>query len=806
MSHVKSTYNFVPAPAEDQVFKPDWADKVSHDIPFEDGESGEIELTITAETPIFIRNGHAKGVVDNDFSHAIINGEKKYLIPATSLKGMTRNVLEILSFSRLNKSLVNDNRYSFRDLTRNSEYMKSYNSNNVNAGWLKEDNEGNWSIDECDVNHIHHADVDKALGTNFRELYLEKQPEPEHKTASAKYQLTKGKSLISTFGLKERTSKPKGLAVYDVNGKNGTIVFTGQSGPRKEKNMKIPSGKVHEFVFFEGIRANCKLSAKQVKDFKFIYSDHDKNNISPDWEYWRDTLEKGGRIPVFFNKIGDNVKHFGLSYMYKLPYENSVHEMFPIASYDSNVDLATTIFGYTEGETGLKGRVYFGNAISDNAKPINTSKEILGGPKASFTPFYLEQKNKNSISTYQEKGSLKGFKKYPVHSIIKNIKYSIDQLKNDKVFTFFTPLDKGSTFNDKIRFHNLKQVELGALISALSFHNNSDKFSHSIGGAKPLGFGNIKIEIKNIEKFNNSLHVFEYEMDQHSTKKMNCKWLNSQQVVELLSISSIPNSPLIEEHLDYPSLGKGGKNGTADNEFIQIKNNKTFLQKYSSLNAIDSIKSLLSKEAIDKWEKLRIENENVKKQLKIELEKNFISFIGKANNDLSNYEFDSAELNYRKALNLKNDNSLSEFLKKIEDKKIEKLEIDAYNLALNSENKDVLEDFLTRYPFSKFKEEIDQKLKLKHAISGIPTNIIDKNNLKQFANNTDNWVKKLLKESQTIASLGFEKDHIELLLKIWELENSNHKLVKEWHSNETKTRFSVWYGDDKANDLISKIK
>ena len=42
MSQVKSTYNFVPAPEEHEVFKPTWADHVSHDIPFEDGESGEI--------------------------------------------------------------------------------------------------------------------------------------------------------------------------------------------------------------------------------------------------------------------------------------------------------------------------------------------------------------------------------------------------------------------------------------------------------------------------------------------------------------------------------------------------------------------------------------------------------------------------------------------------------------------------------------------------------------------------------------------------------------------------------------------
>lgn len=101
MTEVKSPYNFVPAPTESEVYKPEWANQISHDIPFSDGESGEITLKITAETPIFIRNGHAKDVEENEFSHIIANGKKQYFIPATSIKGMLRNVLEIMSFSRM---------------------------------------------------------------------------------------------------------------------------------------------------------------------------------------------------------------------------------------------------------------------------------------------------------------------------------------------------------------------------------------------------------------------------------------------------------------------------------------------------------------------------------------------------------------------------------------------------------------------------------------------------------------------------------------------------------------------------------
>ena len=59
MTHyIKAPFNFVPL--NEKVFFPDWADQISHDIPFSDGESGEIELELEAQTPIFVRNGHTK--------------------------------------------------------------------------------------------------------------------------------------------------------------------------------------------------------------------------------------------------------------------------------------------------------------------------------------------------------------------------------------------------------------------------------------------------------------------------------------------------------------------------------------------------------------------------------------------------------------------------------------------------------------------------------------------------------------------------------------------------------------------------
>ena len=813
MNQVKSAYNFVPAPEEQEVFIPSWAEQISHDIPFEDGESGEIEVEITAETPIFIRNGYAKGNEDKEFSHIKkfdeknqeILSDRRYFIPATSLKGMTRNVLEIMSFSRLNKSLVNNDRYSFRDLSStSSEYMRSYDTNKVKAGWLKEDQDGNWFVEECSYNHIHHSEVDRALGTNFRKLFLETPAKDIKKSGEYKYKLCNDKQLTSTFSLKESQSKPKGVAFYDPNGKKGTIVFTGQNGPRKEPKDKKPSGKVHEFVFFEGIKKTYKISQKDKKDFKFIYLDHDKNNISPDWKFWKEELSKNGKVPVFFNQKNDSeIKHFGLSYMYKLPYEHSVHEMFPLATYKNSQDLATTIFGLTDKDNSLKGRVFFGNALATKAFPMNTSKEILGGPKASFTPFYIEQKNSNSLSSYQQQGSLKGFKKYPIHSKISKPTYSSDQLKNEKVFSYFSPLDKGSSFVFKIKYHNLKQCELGALVSALSFHNNSNSYFHTLGGVKNLGFGSVKLDVLNINKFKTALQKFEYEMNLHCTKTIKNQWLNSIQLKELFSMSAKPSSE-VEEFLIAPGMGKDGRSDK--NEFVEYRANKSFLKGYSNYNPISSIDTLLSKEVLTNWEEERKSIELEKEKAKIELKNKYELLIKTAYEKLNEFNFEDAKNSYYLASKIHNDNSLEQFLKEIDNKQKEKEELDVYNKSISENTQQSYETFILNYPLSNYKQDIEQRLSKLKAVSGIPENVSNKNNLKQFADNTDNWVKKMKRDGHSIASLGFFDEHKKLLLTIWEIEKNNSKLSKEWFSDKTKKRFIDWYGITITEEIIQKLK
>jgi len=93
---IKAPFNFVPL--SDHVYFPDWANQISQDIPFSDGISGTIELKITAESPIFVRNGHTQNSDEERFSQT---EDGKYFIPGSTIKGALRNVMEILSMGKM---------------------------------------------------------------------------------------------------------------------------------------------------------------------------------------------------------------------------------------------------------------------------------------------------------------------------------------------------------------------------------------------------------------------------------------------------------------------------------------------------------------------------------------------------------------------------------------------------------------------------------------------------------------------------------------------------------------------------------
>ena len=175
--------------------------------------------------------------------------------------------------------------------------------------------------------------------------------------------------------------------------------------------------------------------------------------------------------------------------MFKYPAFSQVYDAMESSFLSDAMDMADCVFGYSSSLTSLRGRVCFSHAfVSNDPKPLNTRSVVLSTPHPSFYPLYLG----NGQTWNNENITIAGRKRYPTRLIISNGTMGTEETKSQ-----MTPLPEGTSFTGKIIFHNLKEVELGALLSALTFHNQPD-CHHNIGMAKPLGYGNVSLKIVNM--------------------------------------------------------------------------------------------------------------------------------------------------------------------------------------------------------------------------------------------------------------------------------------------------------------------
>lgn len=625
-------YNFVPL--NEKVVFPEWADNIYHDIPFEDGLSGEIKYSITAKSPILISSGknkENKGHKENDFNNHnhkedFLDYESNkslpipslnlfckdpngnYFIPGTSLKGALRSLLEILSFSKL--SIYDDYAYSYRDLY-NDKYKEALKTDLIHCGWLKMESDKEWVIEDCGLpGRISQQEIDKHFSTTFKKefLFSETNTKIPDKKKSAKYKyescLRKQNNDFNILKCEfiESQESEKYRKIYNIASQgnkgelNGTIVFTGQPSVRKEVQGKKNTGKWLEFIFFEKTGRNYDVNEEQIKNFKSAYFNNQPDE-SEDWGYWKSLSKKNKdfKIPVFFVQSNNKVLHFGLSQLYKLPYKFKISDFIPKEHKNKDeLDFAQCLFGFINNsdkntdEAGLKGRIQFGHAfISKNNSGTKESADInkiLSSPKATFFPFYLIQQYNNSkgLLTYNDQNSkLAGFKRYPVH-LNANIESIAESIENKKLLSRMRPLPEGTVFEGTVSFHNLKPVELGALLSALTF-NDEEKCFHTLGGGKPFGFGKSKIYIETLNIVNYDELKFEsadykkyiLEFNNYIKDKIGKPLQETLQYKELVAMAKEygDNDINIDKFLNYMRL----------EDFANIRKNKCYLKSYSEI-------------------------------------------------------------------------------------------------------------------------------------------------------------------------------------------------------------------------------
>jgi CRISPR-associated protein (TIGR03986 family) len=759
---ITSPYNFVPL--SDKVVMPFWAKQVSHDIPFKDSQSGTLKLKIKAESPIYVRNGVPRNASDNDKNHFNQFGNNCF-IPGSSIRGMLRSVMEIMSFGRMGNK-VNDDKYSVRDFQNNDIYPKTDLSNKVECGWLYKIGE-DYFLDQCGKpGRISHKNLDVLCSSNQKISSFYKIAT---NVSGDRDKSAKSKNENFTFNREHKFSVDYtdgvGKQVYkiDTEGREGEIVMTGQSSVRKEPKEGRASGKHLEFIFWKTAPTKTPVPDEVKKNFFFAYYDQDKNSQKEeDWKWRKKQLENGNKIPVFFRTENSNIKDMGLTMLFKITYNKSVGDSIKsIQKNADDYDLAETIFGYTnDKELSLKGRVQVGHAFVSNGKPtpLPLKTEVLAGPKASYYPNYIEQNPNNEGKTgkYQTfmnpDAKIRGWKRYPVHSG-SNV---ISNPGTETVASKFFPLPASTEFTFDIHYHNLRKEELGALISAITFHNTDGLF-HSIGSAKPLGYGKISLSIKGgISKEEQIEMMKAYET--YMEYSLDGSWINSPQIKELFAMAK----SAIDDKLRYMSLTEfANKKGRTqhDPHFA--------LQKYSTISGNTVFVSSLS----------------------------------------SGSDIHQAKVSYQKEINIYNN------LKSVEEVKSAFVSSKENKIKTLIEQKksELLEELNNRLQQLRAEEKAQQEARareerLARARAGLPAEWNRDMGFDNLANRISQWQNRL--ENQTISE-PFQIEIMDFLKEVIMSDVGNNQRNRQWRNeNEINRRFQRiegWIGEERANTLRREL-
>ncbi|PQQ65545.1 TIGR03986 family CRISPR-associated RAMP protein [Acetivibrio saccincola] len=485
-------YNFVPV-NKDVVTVPDALPDFDRYTEF----TGYIDLDIMALTPLYIRDTYTK---QEEMKAKDKNRKQQWInpdffspggilsIPGSSLRGMVRNLVEIVSFSRM--EYVDDSTFYYRPIgdkckTVRDAYFKimeekdKANSSKYKfcAGYLcKEDNKYFIRPAQKRENEKQYKRVSKAGRPEFS------------------YHWQEDGSCITVSGAAPN-KKEEGWLIFPLDEKSDPI----------ELSMDVINAYRNDVNRMTD-KKEKELSKRRDGDLLRMLelAESDANGLK--------------KVPCFYigwrDENGNERIAFGHTAYFRLPYELSVHDHIPACHKDEDtIDFARAIFGSTRMSAG---KVFFEDAKSVGY--VHQYEElypaILSDPKPTTFQHYLEQGDakERELKHWGDKpdnetgtGFIRGHKLYWHRKTLKDGEFGwkaeeSEVQKNPLQYTKIKPVkeplrkngkyDKINKFKCRIRFENLSKIELGALLFVLDLPSDC---AHKLGMGKPLGLGTIKI-------------------------------------------------------------------------------------------------------------------------------------------------------------------------------------------------------------------------------------------------------------------------------------------------------------------------
>ena len=396
---------------------------------------GYIELQIEALTPLLVKNDDGQFFRVNDTP----------FIPGSTCRGLIRSLVEIASYSCMNF-------FEDRQLYRRSSLTKD--GNQIEAGFLVF-SDGKFKI--------HKSQCRQEKRSNIRHSHV--------------YEFEETKCAFSTGKFANR------LTVWKFS--------------NRESDSFDVLPKVIESYNSDDTRAEGVIDIFKSAKKGGIYNKN--GNLIRGNQNVRPTASTG--IPVFYrkNRAGEIIS-IGHAKYHRIPYTNSISDH--IIQNLVEIDFGDSIFGTDK----IAGKVYFEDLMPMGPKiQYELEKEmhpkILSSPKPTTYQHYLEQPN--GIQTNQNRqhdwstqdARIRGYKQYWHRKTSSSARDSDTWIETPGQISNshpnpINPISIGSSFNGRIRFENLTEEELGALLFALDLPEGC---AHKLGMGKPLGLGSVKI-------------------------------------------------------------------------------------------------------------------------------------------------------------------------------------------------------------------------------------------------------------------------------------------------------------------------
>ena len=492
---VHAPYNFVPFSGKVQQPYESVTELPRHDCFDPQRKTGEICLTMTAETPVFISDG------DEKYPHFFRGANGSFMIPGSSVRGMVRENMQILGFGLVKPGEdLEDYQIYFREMAAahgtNAESLKKYYQTALGTETKRSESGKTYTIPQrVQSGYIRREGNEYCIyPTQAPYLRVSRKHPDVQQFNSGVPKADNARAVPVLYRAEGGRVKQIRAAKGEERGglETGTLLFTGKS---------VGARPNHLYLFPE-----ADWTAEPV-----ILSKEDELSYREDWEKRRNNLrayydpefwmlpERQGEFkPVFYLSYEGHI-YCGMSLFLRIGYRFPLSHGLPTRREEqyTKIDYPHSILGFASPEHAYRSRVSFDDFPADvGAKEMEPIPMILGEPKPSYYAGYVVPKENVSVAKHynEEDFKLRGYKQYWLKAPVAT---SVPEDKK-RVGTELRPLPVGTKFQGVIRYKNLSEAELGLLLWALRLEEGCYQ---SIGMGKPYGYGRMKLTIDSLTEY-----------------------------------------------------------------------------------------------------------------------------------------------------------------------------------------------------------------------------------------------------------------------------------------------------------------